>query len=406
MRTTRALLCAPAMACAMVAAWAMPLSAFAQKRYDDGASDTEIRVGNTTPMTGDFAEYSGESRAEAAYFKTVNDQGGINGRKVVFVSRDDGSDPRKAARLARQLVEEDKVLLLFSTFGSAANTGIREYANEHLVPQLFVQTASAIFDDPAHFPWTMGFFASFRTEGRAYGRYIAQVRPDAKIGVLYANDESGREYLSGLREGLGEQAGHIVREAPFKYADPNTIDAQIDSLQSAGADVFLNFAVGRYVTRAIRHAYDIGWRPLQIIPNASLSAPQFLDPAGAEKAVGIVSNARSKGWQSATLRSDPGVADFLKWRREYLPDDGPRDAMNVAGYERAQALVEVLRRCGDDLTRANVMKQAASLDLTLGILRPGIRITTSPNDYQPIKDLYLVRFDGKDWAALRPTGGG
>jgi branched-chain amino acid transport system substrate-binding protein len=373
----------------------------AQKHYDDGASDAEIRVGTTTPMTGAFSEYSGETRAEAAYFKMINDQGGINGRKIVYIVRDDGSDQTKSPQLAQQLVEEDKVLLLFSTFGVKANQAIRDYANRHQVPQLFVQTASSVYNDPTHYPWTMGFFASLRTEGQAYARFILETKPDAKIGVLFADDDFGREYLAGLKEGLGDQAGRIVREARFRYSDPETIDAQVDALQGAGADVFVNLATGRAVTRAVRHAYDVGWRPLQLISNATLSAPQFLDPAGAKKAVGIISNARSKGWQTAASRGDAGVAEFLKWRQKYLPDDGPRDALNVAGYERAQALVDVLRRCGDDLTKANVMKQAASMDMTLGMLRPGIRITTSASDYQPIKELYLVRFDGQDWMPLR-----
>lgn len=378
----------------------------AQKRYDEGASDTEIRIGNVTPLTGPFSEFSTEMRAQAAYFRMVNDHGGVNGRQIVYVTRDDGSDQRKSARIAQELVEQDKVLLLFSTVGATANLAIRAYANEQKVPQLFVQSASSVFDDPAPFPWTMGFFASYRTEAQAYGRYIAQIRPDAKIGVLDANDDASREFVAGLREGLGEGASRlIVREAVFKYNDPATVDAQVDALRSSGADVFVNLAFGRLTSQAIARAFDTGWHPMQFIPNASLSIAAFLDPAGLEKATGIISNARSKGWATASSRSDPAVAAFLKWMREYQPDASLRDAMNVAGYERAQAMVEVLRRCGDDLTRANVMKQAASLDLDLGILRPGIRVTTSPTDYQPIKQLYLVRFNGKDWVPVPQPGG-
>ena len=392
---------------ALLLACTLAAPVLAQKRYDDGASDTEIRIGNIAPRTGLFSEFGGESRVQAAYFRMINDHGGINGRKVVFVSVDDGSDAGKSARLAQQLVEQDKVLLLFSTFGTQANLAIRDYANRVGVPQLFVQNSSSLFDDPTHYPWTMGLFATFRTEGRAYGRYILENRPGAKVGVLLANDESSREHLAGLREGLGARAdAMIVREAVFRYSDPATIDAQVDTLRSTGADVFVNLASGRAVTQALKRAYDTDWHPLQFIPNGSLSAPLFLEPAGLEKAVGLISNARSKGWTGAVQRSDPAVAEFLAWLHDYLPDAPLRDALNVSGYERAQVLVEVLRRCGDDLTRANVMKQAASLDLALGMLRPGIRITTGPNDYQPIKDLYLVRFDGKDWVALRPTGGG
>ena len=390
---------ANALAAVLILAACAP--AFAQKRYDPGASDTEIRIGNVTPRTGAFSEFSAEPGAQADYFRMINDRGGINGRRINFISLDDGSDPRRSVRLARRLVEQDNVLLLFSTFGNAANVEIRAYANTQKIPHLFVQSSSAVFDDPSQFPWTMGFFASFRTEANAYAKYILQTQPSARIGVLYANDEVGREFVAGLQDGLGDRAASmIVRAAPFNYSDPSMIDAQVESLKDAGANVFVNLAIGRSASQAIRRAYDIGWRPTQFIPNASLSVASFLDPAGLEKAAGIISNARSKGWASAQSRSDPAVAEFLAWMRKYHSDASLRDQMNVAGYERAQALVEVLRRCGDDLTRANVMKQAASLDLELGMFRPGIRIRTNPADYQPIKDLYLVRFDGKDWVSV------
>jgi ABC-type branched-subunit amino acid transport system substrate-binding protein len=382
----------------LLALW---LPAVAEKHYDPGASDTEIRIGTVTPTTGSLSEFSAESRAQAGYFHMINDRGGINGRRITFISRDDGSDPRRSLGLARQLVEEDQVLLLFSTFGSAGSRAIRSYANEHRIPQLFVQSSAGGFDDPAHYPWTMGFFASYRTEARAYAKYILETRPQARIGVLLADDEVGRETLDGLKEGLGTRASSaIVKEAVFRYADPQSIDRQIEALKASGADVFVNVAIGRSASQAIRTAYDIGWRPLQFVPNASLSVASFLDPAGLDKATGIISNARSKGWDKAQSRSDPAVAEFLAWMKQYVPQENLRDQLNVGGYERAQALVEVLRRCGDELTRDNVMKQAASLDLELGMLRPGIRIHTGPADYQPIKDLFLVRFDGKDWVPL------
>jgi branched-chain amino acid transport system substrate-binding protein len=276
--------------------------------------------------------------------------------------------------------------------------------NEKKVPQLFIQTSSAVFDDPSHFPWTMGFFATYRTEGWSYARYILENRPEAKIAVLYANDDAGKEYLAGVHEGLGAKASTlIVKEASYQVSDPkidSLLDSQIMALKNSGADVFLNLSVGMFASQAIRKAYDMGWRPLQFIPNASLSVTAFLDPAGLEKAAGIVSNARSKGWSHPQARSDPAVREFLEWMSRYNPQASLRDQNNVAGYERAQALVEVLKKCGDNLTRANVMKQAASLDLELGMLRPGIRITTSPSDYQPIKQLYLIRFNGKEWTPL------
>lgn len=369
----------------------------AQKTYDPGATDNEIKIGNIAAYTGWGSAYGVVGRAEAAYFQMVNDRGGINGRKLNFISVDNGSDAAKSADLARQLVEHNGVLLIFSSIGTDSNLAIRAYMNEKKVPQLFVESSSAVFDDPSHFPWTMGFFATYRTEGLAYAKYILQTKPGAKIAVLYANDDVGKEYLAGVRDGLGDRASAmIVKEASYQVSDA-TLDSQMMALKSSGAEVFLNLSVGAFATQAIRAAYDIGWRPLQFIPNASLSIAAFLDPAGLEKAAGIISNARSKGWLEPQMRSDPAVREFLEWMSKYNPQASLRDQNNVAGYERAQALVEVLRRCGDDLTRANVMKQAASLDLELGMLRPGIRITTSPSDYQPIKQLFLIRFNGKAW---------
>jgi branched-chain amino acid transport system substrate-binding protein len=378
--------------------------ALAQKTYDPGVTDNEIKIGNIMTYTGWAKEYGAVGRAEAAYFQMINDRGGIGGRKINFISVDDGSEAGKSVDLARKLVEEDGVLLIFSSVGTESNLAIRAYMNEKKVPQLFIQSSSAVFDDPSHFPWTMGFFATYRTEGWSYARYILQNRPEAKIAVLYANDDAGKEYLAGVHDGLGAKASTlIVKEASYQVSDrkvDSQLDSQIMALKKSDADVFLNLSVGMFASQAIRKAYEMGWRPLQFIPNASLSVTAFLDPAGLEKAVGIISNARSKGWSHPQARSDPAVREFLEWMSRYNPQASLRDQNNVAGYERAQALVELLKKCGDNLTRANVMKQAASLDLELGMLRPGIRITTSQSDYQPIKQLYLIRFNGKDWAPL------
>ena len=384
-------------AAVMAACWlVLSHPACAQRVYDPGASDTEIKVGNVAPYTGALSEFATEERAQAAYFKMVNERGGINGRKIVFISLDDGSDQRRSPRLAKQLVESEGVLLLFSVFGAQANLEIRAYANENKIPQLFVQSNAAVFDDPSRFPWTMGFFASTRTEALAYANYIAQVRPTAKVGVLRGEDPSSTEYVAALREGLAAKApGVTMKETTFKYSDPATIDSQIEALKASGADVFINLAIGKSATRAIGKAYDVDWHPLQFIPNASLSIAAFLDPAGLEKAAGIITNARSKGWATPQARADPAVKDYLDWMHKYNPDASLRDQIYVGGYERAQALVEVLRKCGDDLTRANVMKQAASLDFELPMLLPGIRVRTSATDYQPIKDLFLVRFSGR-----------
>ncbi len=376
--------------------------ASAQKTYDPGASDSEIKVGNIMAYTGWGEAYGAIGRAEAAYFQMINDRGGVNGRKITFISVDNASRSGTAVELAQKLVENDQVLLVFSALGTETNLAIRTYLNDKKVPQLFVETSSAAFNDPAHFPWTMGFFATFRSEGRAYARYILQNKSNAKIAILYADDDAGREYLAGVHDGLGDKApSMIVKEASYHISDA-TIDPQVTALRDSGADVFLNLSVGPFATKAIREAYDLDWHPLQFIPNASLSTAAFLDPAGLEKAQGIITNARSKGWLEPQTHGDPDVRAFLDWMAKYNPQASLRDQNNVAGYERAEALVEVLKKCGDNLTRANVMKQAANLNLEIGMLRPGIKIKTTPNDYQPIHQLFLMRFDGQGWV---PFGG-
>jgi branched-chain amino acid transport system substrate-binding protein len=399
----------PAASC--VAAWLLGAifvsAAFAAgKHYDAGASDTEVLIGNIAPYTGPASDYGAVARAEAAYFRMINDRGGVHGRKIKFITLDDGSDPNRAPALAQRLVEQEQVLALFSTFGTDANVAIRAYANEHKVPQLFVETSSAIFDDAAHFPWTMGFYATFRSEGLAYASYLLQTRPNARIAVLYEDSTNGAEYYQGFRDGLGAKAAMMIVGTATYASTESSLATQIQTLKDSGADVFLDFAAGTAATTAIREAYDLGWRPLQFIPNASLSTAAFLEPAGLDKAAGIITNARSKGWLNPTARRDPQVRDFVDWMAQYNPDASLRDQLNVAGYERAEALVAVLQNCGDDLTRANVMSQAAHLDTELGMLRPGIRLKTSASDYQPIKQLFLIRFNGREWLPMDHVVGG
>ena len=379
-------------------------SLWCQKAYDPGASDTEIKIGNIAPHTGWGSEYAAIARAETAYFQMINDRGGINGRKINFVSLDNASEAANSLPLAHKLVEEDKVLLIFSSIGTEGNLAIRDYLNQNKVPQLFVQTSSAVFNDPTHFPWTIGFFATYRDEGVAYAKYVLSNRPNAKIAILYVHDDAGSEYLEGVYDGLGAKAATmIVKELSYDVYTAQNLEPQIAALKGSGADVFLNFAVGPIATRTIRAAYDLGWHPLQFIPNASLSVAAFLDPAGLEKSSGIICNARSKGWWSPRSHDDPAVREFLDWMSKYNPQASLRDQNNVAGYERAQALVAVLQKCGDNLTRANVMKQASNLDLELGMLRPGIKIKTTPTDYQPIHQLFLIRFDGQQWQGFGGT---
>jgi branched-chain amino acid transport system substrate-binding protein len=365
-------------------------------------ASNEIKIGNITCATEWGREYAAVARAETAYFQMINDRGGVNGRMIKFISLDNGCDNQKSLDLAKQLVEQDGVLLLFSVLGTEPNLAIRSYLNEKQVPQLFLESSSSIFDDPSHFPRTMGFFATHRTEGRAYGKYILQNKPAGKIAVLSVDDDTGREFVAGVRDGLGGKASSmIVKEAT--YEDGASLDAQLRALKESGADVFLNFTIGQFATMAIRKAFDLDWHPLQFIPNASISIAAFLEPAGLTQATNIISNAHSKGWRSAQAQHDPAVHDFLEWMSRYNPDANLRDQNNVAGYERTASLVEVLTACGHDLTRANVMKKAASLDLELPMLRPGIRVETSPTDYQPIKQLFLIQFNGKEWRPIEPV---
>jgi branched-chain amino acid transport system substrate-binding protein len=383
-----------------VFALAVPPLSHANKEYDPGASDTEIKIGNFTSYTGRGQEYGAIGRAEAAYFQMINDRGGVNGRKITFITLDNASQPSTALDLARKLVEDDGVLFIFSTFGTDSNLAIRPYLNEHKIPQLFIDTSSSVFNDPANFPWTMGFFASFRSEGAAYAKYILQSNPSAKVGILYADDESGRDFLAGAREALGDKASSmIVKEVSYGPADA-TVDSQIAAMKDSGANVFLNFSIGSVATQAIRKAYDLGWHPMQFIPNASLSVAAFLDPAGLEKSEGIITNAKSKGWLEPQTRTDPEVREFVDWMAKYNPQASLRDQNNVAGYERAEAVVELLKKCGSDLTRANLMKQAAHLDLQLGMLRPGIKFHTTPENFQPIHQFFLMRFDGARWRSF------
>jgi branched-chain amino acid transport system substrate-binding protein len=385
----------------LAACIACPLAS-AQNKYGPGATDTTIKVGNVTAYSGVFAEYGQVARAEAAYFRMINDEGGVNGRKIDFVSVDSGSNVQTAIELAHKLVEEDQVLLLVSVFGAESNLAIRPYMNEKHVPQLFVASNASTFDDPQHFPWTMGWEASRHTEAAAYAKYILRNKPDAKIAILYGNDTAGREYVTAIHEALGDKAAAmIVKEETFSYGDPAGVGAHVAALKDSGANVFLNMTFGQFATQAIRKAYDIDWHPLQFIPNGSLSIAAFIEPAGLDKANGIITNARSKGWSDPRSRQDPDVQAFLEWMRKYNTEANERDANNVYGYEVAQTLVAVLKQCGNDLTPENVMKQAASLNLELGMLRPGIRISTSSTDYRPIKQLFLVRFNGEHWV---PTG--
>jgi len=385
---------------ALVAALAAP-SAVAQKKYDPGASDTEIKIGQTMPYSGPASAYGTIGRIEAAYFQKVNDEGGINGRKLKLLSVDDGYSPPKTVEMTRRLVEQDEVLFMFQPLGTAANSAIHKYMNAKKVPQLFVATGATKWGDPQNFPWTMGWQPSYQTEGRIYAKDILAKHPNGKIAVLYQNDDYGKDLLKGLKDGLGDKAAKmIVMEASFEVSDP-TVDSQIVSLKGSGADIFVNIATPKFAALAIRKVYDVGWKPVHYLNNVGASVGSVLTPAGLEKSVGLVTVAYLKDATDATWANDPPMKEYFAFLKKYYPDANPADASNVYGYSAAQTLVHVLKQCGDNLTRENVMRQAASLkDLQLPLARPGILINTSATDFHPFKALQLQRFDGKQWNAF------
>ena len=372
--------------------------AFAAGQYGPGVSDTEIKIGNTMPYSGPASAYGAIGKAEAAYFAMINDQGGINGRKINFITRDDGYSPPKTVELVRQLVEQDQVLLLFNTLGTPPNSAIRGYLNDNKVPQLFVATGADKWNDPKHYPWTMGWLPSYRVEARIYARYILKNLPNAKIAVLYQNDDFGKDYLVGLREGLGDKADKmIVATKTYETTDP-TVDSQIVALQGSGSDVLLTAAIPKFAAQAIRKVYDIGWKPTHFLTNVSASVKAVLQPAGPEKGVGIISAGYLKEPTDPQWQDTPEYKEWLAWMKKYNTSGNVADGNNVSGYSVAQTMVAVLKASGDNLTRENVMKQAASIhDEKLPMLLPGITVSTSADDFAPIKQMQLEKFDGTTW---------
>lgn len=378
------------------AAMASP-AALAQKKYDPGASDTEIKVGNTNPYSGPASAYGTIGKTIAAYFKMINDQGGVNGRKITFITYDDGYSPPKTVEMTRKLVEQDQVLLVFQPLGTPSNTAIHKYMNGKKVPQLFVATGATKWNDAKGHPWTMGWQPNYQTEARIYAQHILSTKPNAKIAVLYQNDDYGKDYLKGFHDGLGAKKSMIVKEVSYEVTDP-TVDSQIVQLQSSGADVFFNITTPKFAAQAIRKAYDIGWKPVHYVNNVSASVGSVLTPAGLEKSVGLITTQYGKDPTDPTWKDDPGMKKWAEFMKKYYPDGSLIDASNVYGYGVAQTLVQVLKQCGDNLTRENVMRQAASLknfETDTGL--PGIRLNTGPDDYAPIESVQLSRFDGKTW---------
>jgi branched-chain amino acid transport system substrate-binding protein len=373
----------------------------AQKKYDPGASDSEIKVGNIMPYSGPASAYGEIGKTEAAYFRKVNAEGGINGRKINFISYDDGYSPPKTVEQARKLVESDEVLLIFQSLGTAHNTAIQRYMNAKKVPQLFVATGATKWNDPQHFPWTMGWQPNYQSEAHIYAQYLIKNHPQGKIGVLYQNDDYGKDYLKGLKDGLNGKMP-IVAEAPYETTDP-TVDSQIINLKASGADVVLNAATPKFAAQAIKKIAELGWKPVHLLNNVSSAVGAVLKPAGFDNAKGVLTTAYLKDPTDLTWKDDAGFKKWSAFMDKYYPDGDKTSNETVYGYLAAQTLVAVLKQCGDNLTRENVMKQAASLkDLELDMLLPGSRINTGPNDFAPIKQMQMGRFNGESYEQFGP----
>jgi branched-chain amino acid transport system substrate-binding protein len=383
-------------------------AAAADQQYGPGVTDTEIKIGQTSAYSGPAWAYGTLSKTEVAYVRMINERGGINGRKINLISLDDGYSPTKTVEQTRRLVEQDQVLGIFHSLGTAPNAAIQDYLNEMHVPHFALSGASR-FNDPAHYPWTMGVIASYETEGRIYAKYILQNIKDPKIAVLYQNDDLGKDYLRGLQDGLGEQAQRVVVKAlSYELTDPTiaalaamgiaTVDSQILELKASGANVFLNASSPKFSTQAIRKAFDIGWRPAQFLTSTGQSIPAALVPAGVEKAIGIISASPNKDPSDPRLASDKGVQDYVAFMKSYFPDRDPSDSLTQGGYSLAQVMLYILEQCGNNLTRENVMYQTTHMhNVEFPILLPGIKINTSPTNYRAYNQIQLVRFDGKRW---------
>jgi len=386
-----------ALSAAAISSIAVSDGAIAQKKYDTGATDTEIKIGNIMPYSGPASSYGLIGKTEEAYFRMINDQGGINGRKIKFISYDDGYSPPKAVEQARKLVESDEVLIVFNPLGTPSNSAIQKYLNSKKVPQLFVATGATKWNDPKGFPWTMGWQPSYQSEAQIYAKYILKEKPDGKIAVLYQNDDFGKDYLKGLKDGLGARASMIVTEESYETTEPS-IDSHVVKMKSTGADVFVSITTPKFAAQAIKKLSELQWKPMQVVANVSASVGSVLQPAGFENAQGLLSAAYAKDGADPQWNDDPGMKKWSAFLDKYMPGANRTDGNLVFGYGVAQTLVETLKKCGDDLTRANVMKQAASLkDFVPDTLLPGVKINTSATDFAPLSQLQMMRFKGEKW---------
>jgi branched-chain amino acid transport system substrate-binding protein len=379
------------------AAASLSVAAWAQKKYDPGADDKEIKVGNLNPYSGPASAYGAIGKAIGAYFDKVNAEGGINGRKVKYISLDDGYNPARSVEQARKLVEEEEVLVLFQPLGTPSNSAIHKYMNGKKVPQLFVATGATKWGDPQNFPYTMGWQPNYQSEAKIYAAHILENKPNAKIGVLYQNDDYGKDYLKGFEDGLGDKAKTmIVSKVTYEVTDP-TVDSQMVTLKGSGADTFFNITTPKFAAQAIRKAAELGWKPAHYLNSVSNAVASVMTPAGLENGVGIITAAYIKDPTDPQFQKGKEYDDWMAWMKKYNASASVTDNFNVYGYTVAQTLVQVLKQCGDNLTRDNVMKQAASLNMELPMLLPGVNIKTGPDDFYPIEREQLMKFNGKSW---------
>src|ERR1700723_2864567 len=378
-------------------------SASAQKKYDPGATDTEIKIGQTVPFSGPASAYATIGKAQAAYFNMINAQGGVNGRKINLIQYDDAYSPPKAVEQVRKLVESDEVLLTFQIIGTPSNAAVQKYLNSKKVPQLFAATGASKFTDPKNFPWTLGFNPNYFVEGRIYGQYILKEYPNAKVGVLYQNDDLGKDYLNGIKSGLGDKAATmIVAEASYEVSDP-TIDSQILKLKSAGVDVLFSASTPKFAAQAIKKNAELGWKPVHILDINATSVGAVMQPAGLEASKGVISVNYGKDPLDPTWKDDPGMKKYFEFMAKYYPEGDKNSLFNTYGYSTAQLMVDVLKQSGDDLTRENVLKQATNLkDVQLDLALPGILGNTTPDDYRVNKQLQMMKFNGERWELFGP----
>ena len=372
--------------------------AMAQRNNAPGVTAGEIKIGQTMPFSGPASAYSAIGRSEAAYLAMINEQGGINGRKINLISLDDGYSPPKTFEQTRKLVEQEDVALIFSSLGTPTGVVVRKYLNEKKVPQLFQASGATFWGDHEHFPWSMGWQPNYQTEGAIYGHYLLKTKPDAKVAVLYQNDDAGRDYVAGFKAGLGAEAAKrmIVAVATYETTDP-TLDSQIVSLQSSGADVLFDNTTPKFAAQAIRKVHDVGWKPLHFLMSVATSVSAVMEPAGFDRGQGIVTAAYLKDPNDPQWKDDKAYKDWLAFMSKYDPDGNLGDSFNVYRYSMAQTLVQLLKQCGNDLSRENIMKEAAHLDIDLPMLLPGIKVHTTPSETYPVQRMRLARFEGKQW---------